>query len=138
MSRGAGPHLAAGRPDASACLRPRTLCSQVSSTLGVKRFFVLASFVPEGKFDTVPESELVIDDAKIILDDVFGGSEDCGDFRVLESFCNQFDDAIFPLAGDACSVALFCIHSCLRYNRVASFTRLIPVVIPNRRKRRLK
>src|SRR5579864_3996968 len=128
MLTGAGPHLAAERPDARTCLRPRTLCSQVSSTSGVKGFFVLASFVPEGKFDPVPESELVVDDAKIILDDVLGGSEDSGDFRVFESFCNQFDDAILPLAGDACSVALFCIHSCLRYNRVASFTRLIPVV----------
>ena len=105
-------HFSAERVGKSAGLAPSRL--QASSTLGVKRLFVLAGFVPEGKFDSVPESELIVDDAKIIFDDVLGGSQGSGDFGVLESFGNKFDDAVLPLAGVACSVTLDCKHNCLR------------------------
>jgi hypothetical protein len=71
-------------------------------------------FVPESKFDSVPESELVIDDTKIVLDDMFGGADGVGDFSVLETFGNKFDDSILSIVGYSGSVPLICVHSCLR------------------------
>jgi hypothetical protein len=99
---------------------------------------VLVSFVPEGEFDPIPESELVIDDAKIVFDDMLGGSDGICNFAVLESLSDEFDDSLLPLAGCTICVTPVSKHSCLRYNKVASFTRLIPPLIPKRRKRRLK
>jgi len=98
--------------------------------------FVSAGLVPEGEFHPVPESKLVIDDSEIVLDDVFGSSDGIGNFPVFESLSNELDDALLPFAGCAFSVSFE--HICLRYKRVASFTRLIPLLIPKRKKRRLK
>src|SRR5207302_9348731 len=39
---------------------------------------------------------------------------------------------------DTVSIAVTCVHVCLRYNKVASLTRLMPPVIPKRRNNRLK
>jgi len=114
------------------------LCSQLSSTSGAGWVFVLAGFVPEGKFDSVPEPELVIDDAKVVLDDVLCGSNGRCNFAVLESLSDEFNDTLLSFTGYPLSITLLSEHSCLRYKRVASFTRLIPLVIPKRRKRRLK
>jgi len=90
------------------------LRSQSSGTSGVGGIFVLPSFVPEGEFDPVPESELVVDDAKIVLNDVFGGSDGVGDFPIFESLGDKFNDALFPFTGDALAVAFPSEHSCLR------------------------
>jgi hypothetical protein len=73
-----------------------------------------ASFIPEGKFDPVPESEFVVDDSEVILDDVFGGSNLAGDVAILESLGDEFDDAVFAFTGDPVSVAFDCKQSCLR------------------------
>ncbi len=40
--------------------------------------------------------------------------------------------------GNTVPVPSICRHDCLRYKRIASFTRLIPLVIPKRRNSRLK
>ena len=69
---------------------------------------------------------------------MFCGSDFICDFPVLESLSDEFDDSLLSFAGNTFSVALASEHSCLRYRRVASFTRLIPPLIPNRKKRRLK
>jgi len=113
------------------------LYSQLSSTSVAGCVSVLAGLVPEGEFDSVPEPELVIDDAKVVFDNVFCGSNDIRNFAVLESLSDEFNDKLLSLAGYTISVT-FPEHSCLRYKRVASFTRLIPPSIPKRRKRRLK
>ena len=114
------------------------LCSQLSSTLGLRRALVPARFVPEGKLDSVPQSEFVVDGSKIVLDDMLRGSDGICDFPILESLRNEFDDAMLSLAGRSIPIPLASIHNCLRYKRVASFTRLIPLLMPNRRKSRLK
>jgi hypothetical protein len=114
------------------------LCSQLSRSSGLAGSLMESSFVPEGEFDPVPESELVVNDSKVVFDDVFGGSDVGCDFSVLESLSNECDDALFALIGDALSVTVVSEHSCLRYKRVASLTRLIPPLIPNLKKRRLK
>jgi hypothetical protein len=51
---------------------------------------------------------------------------------------NKLNNSALSFVGDALSVTFASKHNCLRYKSVASFTRLIPLVIPNRRKRRLK
>jgi hypothetical protein len=90
------------------------LCSQLSRTSGVRRDFLSAGFVPEGQFDAVPETEFVVDDAKVIFDDVLGSSDFVRDFPVLKSLGDEFNDSLFPLAGYSVSVTLFSEHSCLR------------------------
>src|SRR5438477_5657850 len=94
--------------------------------------------MPEGKLYSVPEPELVIDDSQIILHDVFGGSDGLGYFFVLQAFGNEVDDSVFTFTWHTVPIASICRHACLRYNKVASFTRLIPPVIPKRRNSRLK
>src|SRR5713226_1098186 len=97
------------------------LCSQLSSTSGAGWVFVLAGFVPEGKFDSVPEPELVIDDAKVVLDDVLCGSNRLCNFAVLESLSDEFNDTLLSFAGCTLSITLLSEHSCLRYKRGCQF-----------------
>jgi|SRR3954452_6203230 hypothetical protein len=66
------------------------------------------------------------------------GSDGVCDFSVFESLSDEFNDALLSFAGDSFPVAFASEHSCLRYSRVASFTRLIPLVMPNLRNKRLK
>ena len=100
--------------------------------------FVASCFVPEGQLDSVPESELVIDDSEIVLNNVLRGSNGISDFAVLESLGDEFNNSLFSFTRDALSVPFVCEHNCLRYKSVANFTRLIPPVMPKRKKRRLK
>ena len=100
--------------------------------------FVAACFVPEGQLDSVPESELVVDNSEIVLNDVLCGSDGISDFAVFKSLGNELNNALLSFTGDSFSVPFVCEHNCLRYKSVANFTRLIPPVIPKRKKRRLK
>ena len=121
---------------APASPKPIMLCSQLSSRSDC--LVESPAFVPEGEFDSVPESELVIDDAKVILDDVLGGADFSCNFAVFESLSNEFDDTLFSFTGDSFTVAFASEHICLRYKSVASLTRLMPPLIPNLKKSRLK
>ena|SRR5215469_6427612 len=115
------------------------LCSQASrgsSSCGC--LLVFSGFVPEGKLDSIPESEFVVDDSEIILDDVLSSSDFVGNFFIFESLGNKFDNSALSLARYALSVTFFSKHNCLRYKSVASLTRLMPLVIPNRKNSRLK
>src|SRR5271165_1485999 len=60
------------------------------------------------------------------------------DLAILESLGNEFNNNLLSLTGDAFSIPLVSEHSCLLYKRVASFTRLMPLLIPKRKKSRLK
>jgi len=104
----------------------------------LKRRLVPAGLIPQCKFHAIPKPKLVVDDSQIIFYDVFGRSDFLRDVAVLQALGDKLDDAMFTLAGDAVSVPIVCEHNCLRYNRVASFTRLMPPLIPKRRNRRLK
>ena len=112
-------------------MRRKNYC--VTSTEGLRR-----DSYQSAKFHPVPESEFVVDHSQIILHHMFGGSDSFGDFLVLQAFGNELDDSVFTFIGDTVPIASICRHACLRYNRVASFTRLIPPVIPKRRNNRLK
>ena len=79
-----------------------------------------ARLIPQGKLHPVPESKLVVDHAQIILHDMFRRADSVGHVAVFQALGDKLDDLTFPLAGDA------------------SFTRLIPPVIPKRRNSRLK
>jgi hypothetical protein len=105
---------------------------------GWKPGLVPARFIPQGKFHAIPESELVVNDAKIILDYVLSGTDGIGHVAILQTLGDKFDDSVFTLTGDPVSITFVRKHNCLLYNRVASFTRLIPPVIPKRRNSRLK
>lgn len=87
--------------------------SQGANSLGLGEF-PTSGFIPESELNAVPESELVIDDAKVVLDDVLSGSDFAGNISVLESLGNEFNDAVFPFAGNPVSVTFACKHSCLR------------------------
>jgi len=114
------------------------LCSQASRGSSSGCLFESPCFVPEGKLDSIPESEFVVDDSEIILDDVLSCSDFVGNFFILESLGNKFDNSALSFAGYALSVTSFSKHNCLRYKSVASLTRLMPLVIPNRKNSRLK
>jgi len=105
---------------------------------GRKPRFVLARLIPQGKFHTVPESKLVVDHSQIIFHHVFRCADGMGYVAVLQALGDKLDDAVFALAWGTGSITLVCKHNCLRYSRVASFTRLIPPLIPKRRNSRLK
>ena len=113
------------------------LCSQASRGSSSSGLLESAGFVPEGQLDSIPESELVVDDSEIVFDDVLCGSNLIGDFFVFKSLGNKFDDSALSLTGYALSVTFFSKHNCLRYKSVASLTRLMPLVMPNRMNRRL-
>src|SRR5205823_8575634 len=68
----------------------------------------------------------------------FCGSNLLRDFTVLEPLCDEFDNPLLGCTGCSLSKTLCSEHICLRYSMVASFTRFIPPVIPNRINRRLK
>ena len=106
--------------------------------LALKFCLLPARFIPQGKFYPVPESQLVVDHAKIILYHMLRSANRIGNVTVFQALGDKLDDSGFTLAGSAGSITLVCKHNCLRYNRVASFTRLIPQVIPKRRNNRLK
>ena len=90
------------------------LCSQLSRTSGVGCDLSLPRLIPEREFDPVPESEFVIDDSEIVLDDVFRRADGICDLAVLESLGDKLDNSRFPFAGYPVSVTLPSEHSCLR------------------------
>jgi len=94
--------------------------------------------IPQREFDAIPKSKFVVDHPQVILHDMLGRPDGFGYFAVLQAFGNELDDSVFTFTRDTGPVTSSCRHACLRYNRVASFTRLIPPVIPKRRNNRLK
>jgi hypothetical protein len=98
--------------------------------LGVAGLLEAASFIPEREFDPIPEAQLVINEAEIIFDDVFGGTHGVGNFAVLAAFGYPLNDEVFALVGDVCESGCRCCHSCLLKSNVASLTRLMPPVMP--------
>src|SRR5271156_5390057 len=113
-------------------------CTRTVRCSGGELRVIPARLIPQGKFHPVPESELVIDHAEIIFDHVFRGADGVGYLVILQALGYELDDAVFAFTGRTASIAFVCKHNCLRYNRVASFTRLIPPLIPKRRNSRLK
>jgi len=73
---------------------------------------VLPGLIPERQFDPVPEAELVVDYAEVVLDNVFGSAEGIRNFPVLAAFGDELDDGMFSLAGTS-GGSCFSDHSCL-------------------------
>ena len=80
----------------------------------MRRDLLAAGFVPESQLDAVPESELVVEDTEVVLDDMLRGPDGVRDLAVFEPLGDEFDDLMFPFAGDPVSVTLFSEHNCLR------------------------
>jgi hypothetical protein len=55
---------------------------------GYKFRLLPARFIPQRKFDAVPESELVIDDTKIILHHMLGCADSIGHVSILQALGN--------------------------------------------------
>src|SRR5450631_2475371 len=106
--------------------------------LGKHQPFMPASFIPQRQLYAVPEPQFVVDGAEIVLNDVLGGPDLVGDFFILESLGDEFDDSLFALVGTSVTAVFSSEHSCLRYKSVASFTRLTPLSMPKRTNNRLK
>jgi len=94
--------------------------------------------VPQGKFDTVPHTQLVVDGSKTVLEDVLGGSNFASDVPVIKALGDEGDDAVFPFRWAPLPVKIMSEHRRLLYIKVASLTRLMPLVMPKRKNRRLK
>ncbi len=94
--------------------------------------------VPQGKLDTVPHTQLVVEGSKTVLEEVLGGSNFAGDVPVTEALGDEGDDALFPFSWAALPVKIMSEHRRLLYIKVASLTRLMPLVMPKRKNRRLK
>jgi hypothetical protein len=54
---------------------------------------VYSGLVQQSEFDPVAYSNLVVDLAEIIPDDVFADSESPGDFAIFQSLGSQLDDS---------------------------------------------
>jgi hypothetical protein len=53
--------------------------------------FVSSCLVPQGEFDTVAYSNLVIDLAEVVSDNMFANSQVLSDFAILQSLSHQLD-----------------------------------------------
>ena len=93
--------------------------------------------VPQAKLDTVPHTQLVVDGSKMVLEDVLGGSN-TNDVPVTEALGDEGDDALFPFSWASLPLKIMSEHRRLLYIKVASLTRLMPLVMPKRKNRRLK
>ena len=94
--------------------------------------------VPQGKLDTVPHTQLVVEGSKTVLEEVLGGSNFTNDVPVTEALGDEGDDALFPFSWASLPVKIMSEHRRLLYIKVASLTRLMPLVMPKRKNRRLK
>jgi hypothetical protein len=54
--------------------------------------------VPQGKLDTVPHTQLVVEGSKTVLEDVLGGSNFTSAVPVTEALGDAGDDALFPFS----------------------------------------
>ena len=69
--------------------------------------------IPQCEFYAVPETQLVVDDAKIILDYVFGSADRVGYVSIFQALGDKLDDSAFTLAGSTGSITFVCKHNCL-------------------------
>ena len=72
----------------------------------------LARLIPQCQLDPVPQSQLVVNQAQIILDNVFGSAERIGDLTVFAALGYALNDELFAFAGPA-AVCCFSNHNCL-------------------------
>jgi len=82
-------------------------------------------------------TQLVVDGSKMVLEDVLCGSN-TNDVPVTEALGDEGDDALFPFSWASLPVKIMSEHRRLLYIKVASLTRLMPLVMPKRKNRRLK
>src|SRR5438034_9600020 len=76
--------------------------------------------------------------SKTVLEEVLGGSNFASDVPVTEALGDEGDDALFPFSWASLPVKIMSEHRRLLYIKVASLTRLMPLVMPKRKNRRLK
>ena len=62
--------------------------------------------IPQCKLDTVADSNLVVDLAQVVPNNILPDAELLSDFTVVEPLCNQLDDAKLPPAGFPGSVSV--------------------------------
>src|SRR5438445_13472576 len=91
--------------------------------------------VPQGKLDTVPHTQLVVEGSKTVLEEVLGGSHLASGVPVSEA---ERGDALFPFSWAWLPVKIMAEHRRLLYITAARLTRVMPLVMPKRKNRRLK
>jgi hypothetical protein len=64
----------------------------------VRPVVATSRLVPQGKLDTVPHTQPVVDGSKAVLEDVLGGPNFAGDVPVIEALGDEGDDAVFPFS----------------------------------------
>ena len=81
---------------------------QGSVVLTTVLVLVAAGFEPEREFDPIPESQFVVNDAKVVFYDMLGGANGVGYFAVFETLGDEFDDLLLTWAGLPGSVEAAC------------------------------
>ena len=77
----------------------------ISQPQGTGRL-VPAGFVPEGEFNSIPQSKFVVNDAQVIFYNMLSRTHGFRDFMVLESFSDQRNHSPLSLIRNTFSVAL--------------------------------
>jgi hypothetical protein len=75
---------------------------------------MFASFIPECKFNAIPNPKLIVDGAKVILYDILTHADGSCNFTVFESLGNKLDDSSLSLGEVATSVAFWPTHGGLQ------------------------
>lgn len=73
---------------------------------------ILPGFIPEREFHSIPEAQLVVNYAEVVLDNVFGSPEGIRNFPVLTAFSDELDDGMFSGIW-ATGIDCFSDHNCL-------------------------
>jgi len=86
--------------------------NSISYVLGVICLFPAAGLVPQRQLDPVPQTQLVIDQAQVVLYHVLGRAERIRNFSVFAAFGYALNDVMFSFAGNA-EVRCVSCHNCL-------------------------
>src|SRR5580704_16393370 len=103
-----------GNPLALGNIHDDQLPESVEMGQSIHHFAVSSRLVPKRKFNAIPQPKLVVDDAKVILDDHLCSTDDLGHLAILESLRDEFDDSQLRLVKVAASIALSPTHSWLQ------------------------
>lgn len=100
--RGPGPSIHFRSPPTASCGTQKNQLNKL--LLHQQRSRSSPRLVPESEFYPIPKAELIVDDAQVILNHVFGGSDCLRDLLVFQAFGNELDDTVLTLAGDTVSI----------------------------------
>jgi len=98
--------------------------------LSTDQFLMPMGFIPESKFQSVPESKFVIDGPQIVFDDVLRSPHNNCHLAIVESLRDKFDHLLLSFIGIKRLVSAIRAHKFLRDHKVTKLDSLDPVDDP--------